>query len=67
MSDPTFVKDDDSDNHGVSHTAIVYRRAQSWATSLIKMVEKMTDHTVIFKKPFGAGRFWVDETSCYAF
>jgi len=31
------------------------------------MVEKMTDHTVIFKKPFGAGRFWVDETSCYAF
>ena len=37
------------------------------APSLIKMVEKMTDHTVIFKKPFGAGRFWVDETSCYAF
>jgi len=43
---------------------IAERRAG--VTSLIKMVEKMTDHTVIFNRPFDASGFWVDETSCYA-
>ena len=35
--------------------------------SLIKMVEKMTDHTVIFKKSFGVGSFRLDENKLLRF